>query len=237
MSGLFLFIFRIRVFLLFMVLEAIALTFIVRNNNYQGVVFLNSSNEVSGRIMDITSTVNDYFYLGQVNADLAAENAKLSAKLLALQTQNQALGLDTIRNKSLEQFKYKVARVVNNSVNRVNNYLTINKGLEDGILPGMGVVAGNGVVGKVKNCTEHYSTVTSILHSNLLVSAGIKRCNAFGTITWQGNNPYLVSLKYIPRHLKPVVGDTIVTSDYSTVFPSGLPIGKIKRHEFLTSPT
>lgn len=229
MSGLFQFIIRIRIFLLFLLLEGISVFLIVNNNNYQGVVFMNSTNELTGKIMEISSTVNGYFYLNQVNAELAAENARLNIKMLGLQSELANVRLDTIGNKTLTQFKYRVAKVINNSVNRSNNYLTLNKGSADGISPGMGVVAASGVIGKVKYCSEHYCTVTSILHSNMLISAAIKRCSAFGTAIWQGNDPFTVNLKFIPRHIKPIVGDTVVTSDYSTVFPSGINIGKVSK--------
>ena len=229
MGGLFLFIYRIRVFLLFAGLQALCLFLLVNTNSYQGAVWLTGSNAVTGRINEITAGINDYFYLTAVNAELAAENARLNAELQRLQAQNLAKGQDTMHLPFPVQYKYRVAKVINNSVSRVKNYITINRGLTDGILPGMGVVSAGGIVGRVKNCSAHYSTVTSLLHTDMLVSASVKRINAFGTLSWRGDNPYKAALLYIARHIKPVTGDTVVTSDYSTVYPSGIPVGRISR--------
>ncbi|MES2387946.1 MAG: rod shape-determining protein MreC [Bacteroidota bacterium] len=229
MGGLFLFFFRIRVFMLFLILEGLSLWLLFSANSYQGVVWLNSSNAVAGRILEISGTVNSYFYLNTENAELARENANLNARLKAMEAERASFGLDTMHFPRPIEYKYRVAKVINNSVARVKNFMTINRGTEDGIKAGMGVISALGVVGRVKNCSAHYSTITSALHSDMLISAGIKRNNAFGTIRWEGNNPYQARMLYIARHIKPLVGDTIITSDYSTVFPSGIMVGKIAK--------
>lgn len=113
----------------------------------------------------------------------------------------------------------------------MNNYLTIAAGTADGVKPGMGVVSPQGVVGRIKTVSEHYATVTSLLHSQMLISAKIRTSDTFGTIKWTGGNYRTVLLDYIPLHIKPVKGDTIVTSGYNTVFPEGIMVGTISSIE------
>src|SRR5690606_8326650 len=121
--------------------------------------------------------------------------------------------------------------VINNSIRRTNNYLTLAAGTLDGIRPGMGVISPNGAVGRVKTVSKHYATVTSLLHSQMLISAKMKKDNTFGTIKWTGGDYRTALLDYIPLHIKPQVGDTIVTSGYNTVFPEGILIGTISEVE------
>jgi len=117
--------------------------------------------------------------------------------------------------------------VVNNHVDMVKNFITINKGKDDGLEPGMAVISPLGVVGKLKLVSDHYGVVTSILHVDVMVSAVLKRTEHFGTVQWDGKDPDLVEFNYIPPHAHPVEGDTVVTSGYNTIFPEGVMIGVI----------
>jgi rod shape-determining protein MreC len=119
------------------------------------------------------------------------------------------------------------ARVINNTLRNVDNYLTLNAGANDGVQPGMGVLGTNGVVGRVKVVSPRYATVTSVLHSKTSISAKIKRDGTFGTIRWPGDDPVHALLDYIPRQNKLVRGDTVVTSGYNAIFPEGVFIGII----------
>ncbi|SFC61113.1 rod shape-determining protein MreC [Flexibacter flexilis DSM 6793] len=229
MGSLFKFLYKYRAFQLFLILELICTWLIVQNNSYQGVAYLNSSNRVVAYFMAISNSINDYFYLQDINRDLAEENARLNFLLSRNRLSERYAKMDTMRNAALFQYDYKVAKVINNSVSFADNYLTINKGLADGIKPGMGVVSPTGVVGRVKICSEHFSTITSLLHTKMLISAEITRSHAFGTVKWDGKDPFEAKLMYIARHIKPIVGDTIVTSEFSTIFPSGQPVGIIRK--------
>lgn len=229
MGSLFSFLYRYRAFQLFLLLEMLCTWLIVQNNSYQGVAYLNSSNRMVAYWLYMSNSVNDYFYLGKINSDLAEENARLNFLLSRNKLSERYAKMNTMRNAALLQYDYKVAKVINNSVSQVDNYLTINKGLEDGLKPGMGVVSPSGVVGRIKICSEHFSTVTSLLHTKMLISAEIQRNNAFGSVKWEGNDPYKAKLLYIARHIKPTLGDTVITSEFSTIFPSGLPVGIIRK--------
>ncbi|MGB3619385.1 MAG: rod shape-determining protein MreC, partial [Catalinimonas sp.] len=120
------------------------------------------------------------------------------------------------------------AKVVNNSIRRAKNYFTLNRGRADGIRPGMGVASPDGVAGRVRAVSERYATVTSLLHTKLLIAAQLERGQAFGRLQWDGRNPRTAKLIDIVRHVKPQEGDTVVTSGYSALFPEGMPVGTIE---------
>jgi rod shape-determining protein MreC len=261
MRKLFEFLYRYRAFLFFVFLEVVCGWLIVRNNTYQGVAMLNSSNVVVGSLMSTTHQVTEYVHLRETNQNLAMENARLNSiirnNLLALERIDldtasmrvQGLIADTLpaipqkgnivttaaqsRNFRLEQltskFNFKVAKVINNSVNRFDNYITIDKGLKDGVRPGMGVMSPQGVVGRVRYCSDNFSTVTSVLHNDMTVSSQIKSSKAVGSVRWEGSDPKIASMHYIPRYHNPQVGDTIVTSGYNTIFPENVMVGVISK--------
>lgn len=239
MRNLFAFIYRFRAFLIFVMLEALCVFLIVRFNTYQGAAFFNSSNTYVGRVLEFQSGVTDYFRLAAINNTLAQENATLREELLAYTLDAQADSadqLDTVMFASSDTLRRKpyilhAGRVIGNSVRRTNNYLTLSIGTKDGVQPGMGVLSAHGAVGRVKTVSPNYCTVTSILHSQLLVSAKIKKDNTFGTVKWTGGDYRTALLDYVPLHVKPAIGDTILTSGYNTVFPEGVMIGTISQVE------
>jgi rod shape-determining protein MreC len=179
--------------------------------------------------MRASNAVYEYLALKNVNADLAQENARLNNLYTKVQQGSyegsKGNGPDSM---VAGRFRYRVAKVINNSTRNFNNYLTLDKGTLDGIKPGMGVISPAGVVGKVKYCSDHFSTVTSLLHLDLQVSSQIKKDNTIGTAKWDGKDAGEISLLYVPHHIQLTKGDTIVTSSYNTIFPEGIMIGTIK---------
>ncbi|GHA68789.1 cell shape-determining protein MreC [Pontibacter akesuensis] len=220
-------------------LEVLCVFLIVRYNTYQGAAFFNSANKYVGQVLEFQSGITDYFRLTSINQTLARENAALREEVLQFRQatlSDSTATLDStyfVATDTSKVYPYNLlaGRVINNSVRRMNNYLTIAKGTADGVKPGMGVIAPNGVVGRVKTVSEHYATVTSLLHSQMLVSAKIKKSDTFGTVKWAGGDYRTALLDYIPLHIKPAKGDTIVTSGFNTVFPEGIMIGTISSIE------
>ena len=256
MRNLFIFLFRFRGALVFGLLEMISLYLFVANNSYQRAAFFNSANSYAGQVLARRTQVTDYFHLAEMNQQLAAENAALRQQLYpADSTRREAdsVALPPARTDSLRRVRYRrpatrpdtlllgqqrlpardpsyplvPARVVNNMLHNVDNYLTLNVGSANGVLPGLGVVAAGGVVGRVKVVSEHYATVTSLLHSKTSIASKIKRDGTFGTIRWQGDDPTHALLDNVLRETKLVKGDTIVTSGYNAVFPEGIFIGTV----------
>jgi len=214
-------------FILFLLLQIASFYLILGNNSYQKSVYVTTSNHVVGQIYSGYSQLTDYLKLGSTNRLLADENARLrradSANFYDVGFRWLKMN-DTLH---IQQYDYIPARVINNSVNRLNNYLTLDKGLIHGIRPYMAVTNASGVVGIVKDVSPHFSTVTSLLHSDTRISAKIKSSDYFGTAVWSGNSPSMGYLKDIPSHAQVRVGDTIVTSTYSGIFPRGIMIGRV----------
>jgi rod shape-determining protein MreC len=228
MERLILFVYQNRAFFTFLFLELFCAWLIVQNNAYQGSKFFNSSNGLVAAMNSFSQGVRDYFMLSEVNRTLSEENALLKKKL-GQQAVTYVLPDNTLLRDSsfVSQYDFVSAKVVNNHVDMVKNFITINKGKDDGLEPGMAVISPLGVVGKVKLVSDHYGVVTSILHVDVMVSAVLKRTEHFGTVQWDGKDPDQVDLSYIPPHVHPTVGDTVLTSGYNAVFPEGIMIGVI----------
>lgn len=227
MRSLLRFLAKYHVVFLFVFLEVLSIMMIVKYNNYQRVKFMSSSNQLTGSIYDGYWGIAQYFSLKQLNDELAEENAKLRSELM--REELSKIGNDAPQQDSLYQqnFFFLTAKVINNSVNRVHNYILLNKGSRHGIKPDMGVVSSNGVVGVVTNVSKNYCTVISLLNNRLKISAKIKRNNYFGSLTWNGDDYRKAELDEIPFHVDVAKGDTIVTSGYSAIFPEGLMLGTV----------
>ena len=223
------FFYEYRAFFTFLLFELICAWLIVQNNQYQSASFFNSSNRLAVNIVGFSNGVREYFSLRDINKELADENAVLRTKL---EQRNQSLySLDVREIKDpaiINRFEYVSAKVVNNTTSLFKNYITINKGIDEGIEPGMAAISAHGAVGKVKSVSEHYAVLISLLNIDEHVSSVIKRIQNFGTVQWDGGNARYADLLYIPRHVKPLVGDTIVTSGYNAVFPQGVLVGIIR---------
>ncbi|HOY33032.1 MAG TPA: rod shape-determining protein MreC [Bacteroidales bacterium] len=214
-------------FFLFILLEFFALFYIVRSNYYQQSVFINSANVISGRIYKTKSNISDYLALKTINKMLADENARLrsSNQSAFLKTNNRTYVInDTLYQ---QQYEYTEASIISNTYHKLNNYITLNKGYNQGVRKEMGVISSQGVVGIVKDVSDNFSTVTSLLHSKSKISAKVKKNDYVGTVIWEGGDYNFATLKDIPAHVKISSGDTIVTSGYSLIFPGGIPIGTI----------
>ncbi|UCS94266.1 rod shape-determining protein MreC [Echinicola marina] len=227
MQRILLFLYSIRAFLLFIILEAIAIWLIVSYNSPQGAVFFNSSNSFTGSFLNAKDGFTSYFTLGSTNEDLAAKNAELMAKLASYTPKKDSatFELDSVLSSNYE---FRSAKVINNSINLQTNQITLNKGAKDGIKEGMGVFNGEGIVGRVKGVSKNFASVISLLHTDLLISSKIKTKNEIGSTQWDGRDPQFAKLKYVPRHVEVSKGDTVVTSGYNAVFPEGLLVGTIE---------
>lgn len=231
MRNLIIFIRRYFNFFLFLVIEIICLILVFRHNLYQRAAFLNSSNKLSGDLYRRYNDVQYYFHLRITNDSLAHENARLHNELLADFSLKDTSGekIMTIKDSTGERkYRYITAKVVNNSVNTLMNYLTIERGSKDSIAPNMGVISSNGVVGIVRSVSDHYAVVLSLLHKDTRISARLTRSGNFGSVRWDGRNPEMATLTDIPRNVKVYRGDSVVTSGYSTIFPENILIGYVE---------
>jgi rod shape-determining protein MreC len=221
MLRLFEFLYQRRIFGLFLVLQVISLWLIFSYNHRYNTYFLNSSNRISGEILTKINNVKTYFGLQQINAELAKENLELRR---LLSKGNLTRSSDVNQSDSAD-YRLAIGKVVNASFQKSRNYLTLRIQPEDSIQPGMGVLSARGVVGRVKSVSTHFATVVSILNPTFMVSGRVKTNRALCTVQWDGVDPLLAQLKYVPRHLDLTVGDTVVTSGFNTVFPAEYPVG------------
>ena len=217
------------VFIFYLIISCILL---FNKNPYQHHVYMTSAGAFASSVYKCANNVTSYFHLHDINEDLQSQCANLELEVLALRNQiksyQEKYNIDsTSVPKEIRQFDFILAHVINNSINKPYNYITINKGSKDGIKPEMGVVDQNGVVGIVNVVGENSSRIISLLNPNLRLSCKIKGNENFGSLVWDGNDPTIALLEELPRHTVFKKGDTIVTSGFSSVFPEGIPIGTI----------
>lgn len=241
MRNLWIFISRYNAFFFFIIFFTIGIFLTVKNNAYQRSVTLNSTNQVVGSAYERLNVLKRYLNLQEVNDSLASENGRLKTALLSLQNTDSST-TTTIRDTVFhQQYTLVSAKVIKNSINQTNNIITINRGSNDGLKSGMGVISLNrGIVGYIFDVSPHFATIRSLLHENTPVSVSIKKNNAFGSLVWgEGNFDYRIAhVKDIPNHFKVNVGDTVITSGYSkgssSGFPKGIPVGTISKTQAST---
>ncbi len=216
----------------FLVLEALSGLLLFRFNTYQGSVWFTQANTAAAMVMEWEEQILSYIHLARQNQYLTRENVVLQYNMSIMRRE-----LDSLRHEpshtELEEamltsgMRLTPARVVANSVNRKDNYLTINVGRRNGIKPEMGVVSGTGVVGIVSRVTEHYALVMSVLNSQSNISCRLRGSEYFGYLKWDGGNPLHAYMDDVPRHAQIRKGDIVETSGFSNVFPPGLFVGRV----------
>ncbi len=229
MQRLFSFVYEYRAFFTFLLLELFCVWMVIENNQYQSTKYFNTSNSVAASIISTSQNIREYFSLRDINRSLAEENAQLRKKVDQRNQMLYQLDLRPIKDPVIiNRFDFIAAKVINNTANNYKNFITIDKGKSHGLQPGMAAISEAGVVGKVKSVSDHYAVLISLLNIDNQVSSKIKRTGHFGTVQWDGVDPRVIDLKYIPRHVELKVGDTIVTSGYNAVFPEGILVGVVK---------
>ena len=221
--------------LLFVFLEVVSGFLLFQYNNYQGSVWFSSANVVTGQIYEWTSEAAKFFTQSQANEQLTRRNFLLEQHVDMLRRRYMELTYDSTvmeRNemKFLSQYDLIPAKVVDNSLDSKENLMTINKGRADGVEVDMGVVCGKGVVGVVYLVSEHYSVVIPVLNaSSSRISCAIRNRGSFGYLHWYGGDPFVAYVEDVPRHAKFKLGEWVVTSGFSSIFPSGVSVGKIEQ--------
>lgn len=213
--------------LLFLLLMSISLMLTIQSHSYHRSDYINSANALSGYTYTQISSIKEYFGLRAKNEELAQENARLKQILFNKK--------DTILNGKIQlpgilsDFKVLQARVIKNSYDKQENFLTLDRGSLTGIHSDMAVINDRGVVGIIDKTTKNFATVISILHTNNPMNGKIKNSNHFGSITWDGKNAGFVQLIDVPKLATLKKGDSIVTGAQSYIFPENIPIGKIDK--------
>lgn len=219
--------------LIFIILEVVSFVLLFQFNHYQNSVWLTTANAVVGRIDSWERSVLNYLTLGQVNEQLMRRNLLLQQNNDELQRRLAELTHDSTQTERLlaerlQGVRLLPAKVVTNSVMRRDNYITISAGEADGVEPEMGVVSGTGIVGIVYMTSRHYSIVMPLLNQHSRISCRLRDSQYFGYLRWEGDNPLHAVLDDIPRHARFKVGDIVETSGFSSIFPPGIFVGRVR---------
>ena len=219
---------------LLLVLEGISFVLIVSFNSYQGATMFTTANSVAGNIYMAISDVGSYFGLKSENATLQERNRELLGEVEMLRRELEALGDSSAvarLGKRAGAFSYYAASVVNNSINRIDNFITIDKGTADGLTTDMGVFDDRGVIGIVYRASDNFALVMPLLNSKSNLSCKIDGCNSFCSLQWQGGDTRYAHLVDLPQYATYEKGDTVITSGFSSFFPAGIPVGVIEETE------
>ena len=221
-------------FFTFLILQIVSLVMLSSYSKSHQTFFGGMTNQVIGDINTRYNNWSYFFRLKKTNTLLAAENVALRNQLaqnfVPFDTTKKS-GTLILRKDSLEKtrkFYYYPAKVVGNTFTLQKNYITIERGALQGVKKDMAAISPDGsIVGVVVEVNENYSTIMSLLHRNSKVSAMLKRDRIAGSIEWDGKNPETLSLKNISKSALPKIGDTVLTSPYSSSFPAQLMVGRV----------
>jgi len=233
MRKLFAFLAKYSVLILFIILEIISFSMVVNNDGYQQSVFFSSGNTVIASLYKVNNSIFEYFYLKKANEGLAKENINLQNELANLKLRLDTLTTrptDDVQTSSIDpdlEINYILAKVINNSTNKQLNYITLNKGIRDGVRKDMGVINEDGVVGVVSNVSEKFAVVIPILNPRIHINGKFTKNNYNGFVNWDGVDYRFAKLNDIARHVIFSKGDSLVTSGYSHSFPEGILIGTV----------
>ena len=234
MRNLFNFIIRSSHWLVAILLVAFSFYLVFAHNSYQRSVYLTSANNISGWLYSVSGNVSSFLLLKKNNRELMERNALLEEELQQWREQVDASLYDdsltteafVADSSALPHFAFIPAEVVNLSFSGVNNFITINKGSQQGIKPDMGVISHRGVVGVVSNVSANFAVVIPVINSKFRLSARLKHSDNNGSLSWSGRNIREAEVQELPRHEDYSVGDTVITS-FSRIFPKNLIIGRV----------
>ena len=229
------FLYKYHHWLIFLILEVVSVVMLFQYNSYQGSVWFSSASAMSGKVYELESKMTAYLSMAKENEELTMRNIYQERQLDQLRRLYAEATKDTtdMERKGLEflsQYQLIPAKVVENSIHKLENLITIDKGRKDGVEPDMGVACGNGVVGVVYLVSDHYSVVISALNAaSSRISCAIRGRGYFGYLHWYGGDPSVAYVEDVPRHAKFKLGEWMVTSGFSSIFPSGVQVGKIEQ--------
>jgi rod shape-determining protein MreC len=235
MRNVFLFLKRYSVFILFLVLQGLALSMLFSYNRFHQTIYGMFSNEVAGNLNNRVNKVESFFTLSEQNQALRKQNAALLSYLPSgsvIPETSFQLVVDTVKVdslKSFRQYQYFDAKIISNSVFLQQNNMVLHRGSAQGIVPNMAVVGTDGLIGTVISVSENMSIVMSLLHRQSKVIAVLKKGSGLGEVSWDGKDPRFLLLSKIPKTIVVKKGDTVVSSPYSDKFPPGLPIGYVEK--------
>ncbi|WP_370900895.1 rod shape-determining protein MreC [Chryseobacterium gossypii] len=216
-------------FVFFIFLQIVALVLMFSKNAMQKSWIAGQTAAFNSWVSGYIDEGVSYLKLKQINEDLMAQNKALMIELYGKEGAKNPVFKkvhDTLGGGQI--YTFVDGEIVFNSINRRNNYFTINRGMRDGVFPQMGVMSPKGIAGIIINSTNSYSLAQSVLSVNKIrINASLKNSGYFGTLTWNGDNSRIMHLSDIPKYVALKIGDTVVTDGKSAIFPKGVMIGTV----------
>ncbi len=226
MQNILFFLYRYGYVVLFLILQVLSINLVIRHDPYHNELFIKSSSSVTGWILQRYDSFAQFLNLSTEARRLAEENANMMSQT-ANYKEIYGAASSYLDSNATQKYELVTARVINNSISNLDNYFTLDVGANDGILPDMGVIQSEGVLGVISDVSSRYATGISLLHRDAKISVAIQRNHFFGTLSWNGGDPRKATLNDIPKHADLVEGDPLVTSGFSAKFPQGIVVGKI----------
>ena len=214
--------------IIFILLEIVSFSLIIRHNEYQRAIFSESASTLFGNISSTITSIKDYFRLKEMNESLANENTLLKNRLEKYEFLRDTIIHGTVVQDSIPVYEYIGAKQVNATYNRTKNYITLNQGRKNGLQKEMAVCTPEGIVGLIQDLSDHFAVVIPLINVDSRISAKIKKNNYYGSLQWDGNDYAYSYLNDIPYHVEVNAGDTIVTSGLSKIFPEGIVVGYVE---------
>ena len=214
--------------IIFILLEIVSFTLIIRHNEYQRAIFSESASTLFGNVSSTITSIKDYFRLKEMNESLANENILLKNRLEEYELLRDTIIHGTVVQDSIPVYEYIGAKQVNATYNRTKNYITLNRGRKNGLQKEMAVCTPEGIVGLIQDLSDHFAVVIPLINVDSRISAKIKKNNYYGSLQWDGNDYAYSYLNDIPYHVEVNAGDTIVTSGLSKIFPEGIVVGYVE---------
>ena len=214
--------------IIFLLLEIVSFSLIIRHNEYQRAIFSESASTLFGNISSTITSIKDYFRLKEMNESLANENILLKNRLEKYEFLRDTIIHGTVVQDSIPVYEYIGAKQVNATYNRTKNYITLNQGRKNGLQKEMAVCTPEGIVGLIQDLSDHFAVVIPLINVDSRISAKIKKNNYYGSLQWDGNDYAYSYLNDIPYHVEVNAGDTIVTSGLSKIFPEGIVVGYVE---------
>ena len=221
--------------IIFILLEIVSFSLIIRHNEYQRAIFSESASTLFGNISSTITSIKDYFRLKEINESLAKENILLKNRLEAYEFLQDTIIQRTVVEGSIPVYEYIGAKQVNATYNRTKNYITLNRGRKNGLQKEMAICTPEGIVGLIQDLSDHFAVVIPLINVDARISAKIKKNNYYGSLQWDGNDYAYSYLNDIPYHVEVNAGDTIVTSGLSKIFPEGIVVGYVESVDKVTA--
>ena len=214
--------------IIFILLEIVSFSLIIRHNEYQRAIFSESASTLFGNISSTITSIKDYFRLKEMNESLANENILLKNRLEEYEFLRDTIIHGMVVQDSIPVYEYIGAKQVNATYNRTKNYITLNQGRKNGLQKEMAVCTPEEIVGLIQDLSDHFAVVIPLINVDSRISAKIKKNNYYGSLQWDGNDYAYSYLNDIPYHVEVNAGDTIVTSGLSKIFPEGIVVGYVE---------